>query len=184
MKKTIALAALIVAASFANAQVAGVASYDYAKVAGKTTSVQEVAAGIKTSIAGFGVEALGVNALTTNPATNSVGYEFAASKGFASVLGLTPTVRLGVGHQNTANSVNYMVASADLRAPFILGTTGVVGYRFRNGFNDSYGMRSNRVSLGLEKDLTKNLSAGVSYAHTTGPGYLTNGVVTSVSYKF
>ena len=189
MKKIVLATIIAMSAVAASAQVTAVASYEGNVVANSAVSTQEVLAGVNVGLGnGFAVQGLGVGDYTRGgvaPVTGT-GWLIGGSKSFGTIYGVTPTVGLGYGHSRAddGSALNFYQATVDGRYGLAQGTNLVVGYRFRQGENVADGFRSNRVSVGVEKQLSKAITAGVQAQHTQGEGYVANGVGASVAYTF
>lgn len=189
--KKIVLASIIALASIAaSAQVTAVASYEGNVVANSAVNTQEVLAGVNVGLGnGFAVQALGVGDYNRGvgvQATTGTGFLLGGSKTFAPVYGVTPTVGLGYGHSRIDNgsALNFYQVTVDGRYALASDTNLVVGYRWRQGEYVEDAFRSNRVSVGVEKQLSKTVTVGAQFQHTAGEGYITNGVGASVAYAF
>jgi hypothetical protein len=190
MKKIILASILALAAGAASAQVSAVASYEANVVANSAVNTQEVLAGVNVGLGnGFAAQALGIGDYNRGEgvsASTGTGWLIGGTKTFSAIYGVTPTIGLGYGHTrvDTGTQLNFIQATAEGRYPIAQGTNLVVGYRFRQGeFVEDY-FRSNRVSVGVEKQLSKALVLGVQAQHTAGEGYISNGVGASVAYTF
>ena len=189
MKKIVMTVVMALTASAASAQLTGIVSYDGNNVRGSGVTVHETNVGLVTSVAGFGAEVLvNGNAIRGDGVrVNGTGFEFAATKEFAPVFGVKPTVRLGLGRKvadiyGYDVDLNYWTAEVQGRAPLMAKTDLVVTYRHRNGTNEDYA--ENRVSVGAEYAFAKNLVLGASLTRTTALGNSAHGAVISARYSF
>lgn len=189
MKKIVLATIIALSAVAASAQVTAVASYEGNVVANSAVNTQEVLAGVNVGLGnGFAVQGLGVGDYNRGGATSATGtgWLLGGSKTFGAVYGVTPTVGLGYGHSriDDGSALNFYQVTVDGRYAVAPATNLVVGYRWRQGEYVEDAFRSNRVSVGVEKQLTKAITAGVQAQHTMGEGYTSNGVGASVAYAF
>jgi hypothetical protein len=81
---------------------------------------------------------------------------------FPEVAGFTPVLKGEVGVRTGADNAEFWGLGLDLKRPLTQKLSATVGFRHREGFNNSYANRD-RILAGLEYAVAKNTSLGVTY---------------------
>lgn len=183
MKKTF-LAALLAAASLSAAAegLTAFTTYDYDRTATGSWAADHTAkVGVKlaTSLGSFDVAGVGAQHVTTFR-DNSRGAEVGYSLG-TKLLGVNVSGRVAYGQLDSAK---YYSMGAEAGLPLNTTFGLFAGYRHTNGLDSDTPSAANRVTLGVDVNVTKELSARLGYARSTVQGKTTNGATSAVAYKF
>lgn len=200
MKKIFAIVALAAAATAASASnVTGTVKYDYERMtgAGVWGSSHIVLGSLKRDFgkygsvdAGIGSGKLYAGPLVANGNGFELGYSHSANVGPVSVTGRVSfrATELLLGQENVdGRTWRYAVEGS---MPVAKGVRGFVGYDHGRVKTEFAGASAkgldNRVSVGVDVDLNKNVSTRVGVIRTdvAGSGVNYNGLTAAVNYKF
>lgn len=199
MKKIFAIVALAAATAASAGPVTGTLKYDYDKLSGAGVwgSSHVVLGSLKYDFGNFGsVDAgLGAGRLYAGPlAADGNGFELGYSRG----MDVGPVSLTGrVSFRNTEIPLGQTRLNGDTwrfavegSMPVAKGVRGFVGYdhgRTRTELNGTTNKTlDNKVSLGVDVDVTKTVSTRVGITRTdlTGTSANYNGLTAAVNYKF
>lgn len=185
MKKTIVLAALLLAsaASFAQ-QITGFVKYDYDRATGSpwVSAHRTLVGGAYKLPENFGsVDVAGaVSELVTNVVQTGYGAEIGYSNGVkVDIVTLTGRVAY-----QAVTDTNTWRASVEGSVPFDKTFSGFVGYEYLDTKFKGTGYQFNRYTIGTDIDLDTRTSIRVGYAYLNGEGRGSNGLTTAINYRF
>lgn len=194
MKKTITALSLALAAVAASANVTAFATYDYNRdIESDKPWLSQHETHFGASYAHrygtFDGSLIGSQQVTSSR-DNGTGFEIGYTNGIK--LGpVTTTGRVGYGRINGlsqdagagfSDTVEYLSLAVEGAMPLVENIGGFVGFRHRNGLNDT--PSANRFTIGVDLAVAKNVALRVGYAQTWQNGYDLNGVTSAISYRF
>ena len=182
MKKTAIVAALAASLMATAAQAGSIRVEGESQLNGTDREALKIEAwqGLTGPI-GAGLEVKTFVADGSNPAFTNI----SGKLGYAlpTVAGFSPVVVVEAGVRTGAGNAEFWGVGGEVQRPLTQNLRAVVGYRYRDGFNQQFATR-HRAHAGVDYDINKSFAVGATYYNYRQDGQNTDAVAVSVTRKF